>query len=164
MRMNSSILIAAALLVAGPALAQTAAKPAAKPAPATTPPAASAPAGQPSKDQLEDAAFDMRVFVSAMASDKVEGPIKDALFECIYNNNFGKISDGIGKVAAQNPDKVAKRNPEQILGVMASLCGYRPKPAEAGAAPAAPAPAKPATAAPAKPAPAKPGTQQQQGR
>jgi hypothetical protein len=109
------------------------------------------PGTQPTKEQIEDAAFEMRVLIGAMNSDKVDAPIKDALFECLYQNNFAKISDAISKVIAQNPDKVAKRNPDQILGVMAGVCGYRPKAPAAGATPAPAAPTKPAPAAPAKP-------------
>lgn len=145
MRAHSPLLLAAVmafLVQNAPASAQgTAAKPA-------TP---AAPAAQPTKEQLEDAAYEMRVLISAMNSDKVEAPIKDALFECLYQNNFAKISDAISKVIAQNPDKVAKRNPDQILGVMAGVCGYRPKAPAAGATPAPAVPAKPAPAAPAKP-------------
>jgi hypothetical protein len=125
---------------------------AALPAPVLAQAAGAAPKpGQPNKEQIEDAAFEMRVFVSAMSSDKVEAPVKDALMGCLYQNNFQKISEAIGKVVAQNPDKIAKRNPEQILTVLAGVCGYRP---------AAPAPAAGAApAAPAKPAPAKPAPQ-----
>jgi hypothetical protein len=142
---RSPLLLAAVtafFLQNAPASAQgTAAKPAAP----------AAPTAQPTKDQLDDAAFEMRVLVSAMNSDKVEAPVKDALFECLYQNNFAKISEAISKVIAQNPNKVAKRNPDQILGVMAGVCGYRPKAPAAGATPAPAAPAKPAPAAPAKP-------------
>jgi hypothetical protein len=130
---------------------------AALPAPVLAQAAGAAPKpGQLSKEQIDDAAFEMRVFVSAMNSDKVEAPVKDALMGCLYQNSFQKISEAIGKVVAQNPDKIAKRNAEQILTVLAGVCGYRPAAPAAGAAPAAPA--KPA---PAKPAPqsAKPSPQ-----
>lgn len=141
MRMRAPLIAALMLgMAAGPALAQGAGAPAAPAAP-------KGPA--PSKEQIEDAAYELRVLISAMGSDKVEAPVKDALFECLYQNNFAKISEAVGKVVAQNPDKIAKRNPDQILGVMAGVCGYRPKPAAAGATPApAPTPAKPASPAP----------------
>jgi hypothetical protein len=145
MRTRSPLLLAAAtafLIQNAPASAQASA---AKPA------APAAPGAQPTKEQVEDAAFEMRVLIGAMSSDKVEAPIKDALFECLYQNNFAKISDAISKVIAQNPDKVGKRNPDQILGVMAGVCGYRPKTPAAGATPAPATPAKPAPAIPAKP-------------
>jgi len=148
MRACSPLLLAAATIFAAshaPVSAQTTA-----PKPAT-------PATQPTKEQIEDAAFQMRVLVGAMNSDKVEAPVKDALFECLYQNSFSKISDGIAKVIAQNPDKIAKRDPAQVLGVMAGICGYRPKPADAAATPAPAAPGKPAPA----PAPAKPGAKPQ---
>ena len=141
MRARSLLIATAALALAGtqaPATAQGAA----------APPASAAKTPVPTKEQLEDAAFEMRVLISAMGSDKVEAPVKDALFQCLYQNNFGKISDAVAKVIAQNPNKIAKRDPDQILGVLAGICGYRPK--EAAATPAPGTPAKPA--APAKPA------------
>ncbi|MBO9582337.1 MAG: hypothetical protein J7498_15725 [Sphingobium sp.] len=141
MRAGSPLLLAAATLLAAsnaPVSAQT------------TAPKPAAPATQPTKEQIDDAAFQMRVLVGAMNSDKVEAPVKDALFECLYQNSFSKISEGIAKVIAQNPDKIAKRDPTQVLTVMAGICGYRPKPADAAAAPAKPAPA-----------PAKPGAKPQ---
>ncbi len=86
----------------------------------------------------------MRVLISAMGSEKVEAPVKDALFQCLYQNDFAKISDAVAKVIAQNPNKIAKRDPDQILGVLAGICGYRPKAAAGAAAPAPAAPARPA--------------------
>ncbi|MBO9671049.1 MAG: hypothetical protein J7485_11065 [Sphingobium sp.] len=146
MRACSPLLLAIATLVAAshaPVSAQTTA-----PKPAT-------PATQPTKEQIDDAAFQMRVLVGAMNSDKVEAPVKDALFQCLYQNSFSKISEGIAKVIAANPGKINKREPEQVLGVMAGICGYRPKPTDAAATPAPAAPAKPA------PTPAKPGAKPQ---
>ena len=155
MRAHGSLLAAAALALAAssaPLAAQGAATGTTAPKPA-----------QPTKEQLEDAAYEVHVLISAMQSDKVEAPVKDALFECLYQNSFAKISDAIGKIIAQNPDKVAKRNPDQILGIMAGVCGYRPKDAAAAAPAPGAAPAKPTTTTPAKPAagPAKPGTKPQ---
>ncbi len=144
MRTPSPLLLAASLALAGMHGTLAAQTPAAGAAAKPTP---------PTKEQIEDASFELRVLISAMGSDKIEAPVKDALFECLYQNNFAKISDGIAKVIAQNPEKIAKRNPDQVLGVMAGICGYRPKPAAAGATPAPTTPAKPATP------PAKPGAQ-----
>lgn len=148
MSFRSPLLIAAAIIaLPGAAIAQGTAP--ARPAPAApAAPAASAPK-EVTQAQIEDAAFDMRVLVSAMQSDKVEGPAKDALFQCIYQNSFGNIStaisDAIGKVTLENGAKIDRRNPDQVLGVMVRVCGFQPQAA---------APAKPATpAAPARPAP-----------
>lgn len=134
------VLALAALCGAAPVLAQA-------PAPDANVPA-------PSKEQLEQAAFELRVMVSALQSDKVDAPIKDALFRCIYTNNFAKISDAMGKVIADNAGKVDKRNPDQLLFIMSRVCGFNPQQGAAtppaGAAPSAPAqPAAPAGSAPA---------------
>ena len=161
-------LIAAAVMalagMSGVALAQAKPKPAAPaaraPGAVPAPPTNLPPSLQPTKEQIEDAAYQMRVLVAGMNSDKVDAPIKDALFECLYQNSFAKISDGIGKVIAGNPGKINKRDPEQVLGVMAGICGYRPKP-EAAAATPAPATPAPATPARPEPAPAKPGDKPQ---
>ena len=163
MTLRRPLIAAAALALAGAsgiALAQAKPK-AAAPAARAPAPSASVSPTQPTKEQIEDAAYQMRVLVAGMNSDKVDAPIKDALFECLYQNSFSKISDGIAKVIAGNPGKINKRDPEQVLGVMAGICGYRPKP-EAAAAPA-PATPSPAPAIPARPepAPAKPGDKPQ---
>ncbi len=134
MRAVSLPLLAASLTLAAPALAQA--------------PAAPAPAAQPTKEQIEDAAYEMRVFMSALQSDKIEAPAKDALFQCIYSNSFAKLSEAIGQVAAQNVGKFEKRNADHVLSVMLRVCGFTPQPA-AGAATPAPAPATPATPPPA---------------
>jgi len=147
MRACSPLLLAAATLFVAASSAPVSAQ--------TTAPKPATPSTQPTKEQIEDAAFQMRVLIGAMNSDKVESPVKDALFQCLYQNSFSKISEGIAQVIAQNPDKIAKRDPAQVLGVMAGICGYRPKPADAAAAPAPATPAKPA------PAPAKPGAKPQ---
>jgi hypothetical protein len=102
---------------------------AAAPMPAAAQAAKAPPA--PSKVQLEKAALRLRVLMSALQSDKVEQPVKNALFSCIYSNSMAKISDGMDKAIAANKQvKVDTANPTQLLGVMAAVCGYRPaKPA-----------------------------------
>ncbi len=140
MRARGPLIAVLSLAFAAPLLAQGAAAP--KPALPN--------AAQPTKEQIEDAAYEMRVMVSALQSEQVEAPVKDALFQCLYNNNFKQVSEAMAKVIAQNPGKVEKRNPDHMLGVMAGVCGYRPKAAGA-AAPAGPVPATPAPATPARP-------------
>ena len=148
MRARSTLSAAAALLLAAaPGLAQAPAAP-------TVP---KPPAAQLTKAQIEDVAYEMRVLVSALQSDKVDEPSKEALSQCIYNNAFSKISEAMNKVVADNAGKIDKRNADQMLFVMVRVCGYDPqKAAAAKAAPGAAAPARPATATPAKPVPAKP--------
>ena len=88
----------------------------------------------PSKAQMETVSLRFRVLVSALQSDKVEQPVKNVLFSCIYSNSMAKISEGMDKAIAANKQvKVDTSNPTQLLGIMAGVCGYRPaKPTGAG--------------------------------
>ncbi|MEC3911354.1 hypothetical protein U5A82_13040 [Sphingobium sp. CR2-8] len=91
----------------------------------------------PSKAQLDSAAHVLRVVTTALQSDQVEQPVKNALFECLYSNSVAKISEATDKVIAANAGKVDRKDASQMLAVIAGVCGYRP------AAPAAkPAPKK----------------------
>jgi hypothetical protein len=91
-----------------------------------------AKAPQPDRATLERAAFNFKLLVSAMQSDKIPAPVKDALFGCIYNNSLGKVSQAMDKVIAENKGKIVRTNPDQMIAVMAGVCGFRPQ------APAAP--------------------------
>jgi len=80
----------------------------------------------PSKAQLANAAFVLRVMSSALQSDEVEQPVKNKLFECLYSNSLSQISAATDKVIAGNPGKVNRKDPSQMLAVIAGTCGYRP--------------------------------------
>lgn len=92
----------------------------------TQAPAAPQAATPPSAAQAKQAFFYFRVLISAIQSDKVEVPVKDALMGCIYTNSLGKISDAMDKVFAANPGKLDKTKPNDALQVMAGICGFRP--------------------------------------
>jgi hypothetical protein len=118
---------AALALVASPLLAQTA-KPA---APRTL-----------TEEQKAHGIETFRLIASGMQSQNVPDDVKSVLMGCIYENPIGKISDAVDQIVAANPDKVDRTKPEQMLGVIASVCGYEPKDV-------APAPATGKTPAPA---------------
>lgn len=88
---------------------------------AGTAPAAANEAG------IEEAAFYFNVMMSALHSEKIPEPIKDALFSCIYSNSMGQISGIVTK--AMTEKKLDRTNPDQVLAVMAGICGYDAKPA-----------------------------------
>jgi hypothetical protein len=134
------IIALGAALASSPALAAT--KAAAKP---TAKPATTAASGQPPAE-VQDAMLYLKVLISALQSDKVEQPVKGALVGCLYNNSLGKITDSMDKLIAENPGKVSREDPNQVLSALAAVCGYHPAGAAAGA-PGAPAPA-PTKAAP----------------
>ena len=91
----------------------------------------------PTKAQLDSAAYVLRIVTSALQSNEVEAPVKSALFDCLYSNSVSKVSEATDKVIAANAGKVDRKDPSQMLAVIAGVCGYRP------AAPAAkPAPKK----------------------
>lgn len=68
----------------------------------------------------------LQVISSALESKDVEQPVKTALFECLYSNSLSQISAATDKVIAGNPGKVNRKDPSQMLAVIAGTCGYRP--------------------------------------
>jgi hypothetical protein len=100
-------------------------------------PLASQVAKAPPADRasVERAAFNFKLLTSAMQSDKIPGPVKDRLFGCIYNNSLGKISEAMDKVIAENKGKIVRTNPDQMIAVMAGVCGFRPQAPAPAAAP-----------------------------
>ena len=114
--------LTAATLAAGLALGYGGSAAAAAPAPAP----AATPAPQADQAQVEGAMLYLRVLISALQSDKVEQPVKGALVGCLYNNSLSTISGSMDKVIAQNPDKIHRDNPSELLSAMAQICGYTP--------------------------------------
>lgn len=98
---------------------------------ALLPAALAAQGTAPSKAQLDSAAQVLRIVMTALQSNEVEQPVKNALFDCLYGNPVGKVSEATERVIAANPGKVDRKDPSQMLAVIAGVCGYRP-PAPAG--------------------------------
>jgi hypothetical protein len=106
-----------------------------------------APSARLTDEQKEHGIETFRLIASAMQSQNVPNDVKSALMGCVYENPVGKISDTVDNAIAANPGKIDRSKPEQMLGVIAQICGYEP-PAQ-GAAPApgnAPTAAKPPAA------------------
>jgi hypothetical protein len=136
---------AAAALVAGLAAPAQAAAPKKAPAKAAAAPAktgSAAPAGAHAPSpEVERAMLYLKVLISGLQSDKVDPPAKGALVGCIYNNSLEKISESMDKVIAENPGKIHRENPSEMLSAMVAICGYKPTAAApAGAATQQPAP------------------------
>ncbi|MES2174745.1 MAG: hypothetical protein V4523_12460 [Pseudomonadota bacterium] len=85
----------------------------------------------PTKAQLDSAAYVLRVVTSALQSNEVEAPVKSALFDCLYSNSVSKVSEATDKVIVANAGKVDRKDPSQMLAVIAGVCGYRPAAAAA---------------------------------
>ena len=117
--MKKFAIAAAALLVSGPAIAQT---------------TASAPIG--ATDQ-QHAVQNFAVLASAMQSDKVPEDVKAALMGCIYSNKLETISQAIDKLIAANPGKVDRAKPDDLLSAMVAVCGYKPSATSPSAKPPA---------------------------
>ena len=94
------------------------------------------PAAPLTEDQKNHGVETFRLLASAMQSQNVPDDVKSALMGCMYENAIGKISQTVDSVIAANPGKIDRTKPDQMLGVIAQICGYEPK---AGAA-TAPAP------------------------
>ncbi len=108
------------------------------------PAAFAAPAANPAptKAQVETAAFHLKVLLSALQSKEVEEPVKNALFVCLYENPFGKMSDATTKVIEGN--KLDSKDPNKVLTAMAGVCGLHPG-SKPGATPSpTPKPGQPA--------------------
>lgn len=100
--------------------------------PAKAPARAPIPAAQ---TQPQRATLYFSVLVGALQSPKLEQPVKAALMGCIYSNSLGKITESMDKVIAENPGKIHRDNPGELLGVMVRICGYTPPAAKSGKAP-----------------------------
>jgi hypothetical protein len=98
-------------------------------------------AARPLTEEQQDHAIEtFRLLASALQSDKVSNEIKSVLMGCIYSNPLGNISEAVDKVIAANSGKIDRSKPDEVLGIMAGVCGYRPQGAgEAPAQKAAPA-------------------------
>lgn len=133
MRFIQSVLASAAAIAlsAAPAVAASG-KASAKTS--TKPTAASVKTGEaPPKAQAENAMLYLKVLISGLQSDKIEEPVKAALVGCLYDNSLSKITESMDKVIAENPGKVHRDNPSELLSVMAQICGYHPQGAPAKA-------------------------------
>jgi len=95
-------------------------------APAATPVTAAVPA--PDED-VRRAMLYLDVLVSGLQSPKVDEAMKGTLIGCLYANSLGTIAKSMDKVIADNPGKIDTAKPDQMLGVMARICGYKPAPA-----------------------------------
>ncbi len=112
-RARFALAFAAVAFALTPVAAQ--AQAAKKPAPA---------ARQPTKAELERAAANLRVYVSALQSDKIPEAMKTVLFVCIYSNSFKEISEGTDKALASK--KASNTDPNMVVSAMAAVCGFRP--------------------------------------
>jgi hypothetical protein len=110
-RFALALAIGALALAPATAQAQAAKKPA-------------APVATPNKAQLERAAANLRVYVSALQSDKIPEAVKTVLFLCVYSNPFKEISEGTDKALAAK--KASNTDPNMVVGAMAAVCGFKP--------------------------------------
>ena len=97
------------------------------------------------QEQKDHGVETFRVLASAMQSPNVPEKVKSVLMGCMYENSVGKISEAVDGVIKDNPGKIDRTKPEQVVGVIARICGYEPDPA-AATAPAAPGAKTPAPA------------------
>ncbi|MCJ2181681.1 hypothetical protein MTR62_03005 [Novosphingobium sp. 1949] len=127
-------LASAVTLALAPVVASAAAS-AAVPAPVAAPAVAGTPAKNP---DTKNVMLYLDVFYAALHSDKVDHTVKQRLVGCLYDNSLHKITTAMDNTIAQNAGKVHLDKPNEVLDVMALICGYKPK----AAAAAAKAPAK----------------------
>jgi len=99
------------------------------------------------QEQKDHGVETFRLIASAMQSENVPNDVKSVLMGCMYENPIGKISETVDSALAANPGKIDRTKPEQMLSVIAQVCGYEP-PATGTAAPgkAPAAPGKPPAA------------------
>jgi hypothetical protein len=88
--------------------------------------AAPAAAAAPSAEEVKQGQYALKILMSALQAPNVPGPIKNALFACIYTNSISKISKAMYQGAAAN--KIDIKVPDKALVVLAGVCGYKPTP------------------------------------
>ncbi|QDK32892.1 MULTISPECIES: hypothetical protein [Sphingomonadaceae] len=123
--------LAGASLAFGASPVLAAARPVAKAtAPAARPAAPAAGAHTAPPPEVEHAMFYLKVLISGLQSDQVEQPVKGVLVGCLYNNSLSRISTAMDKVIAENPAKVHRDKPNEVLTAMVAICNH---PAQGGA-------------------------------
>ncbi|MCT2400042.1 hypothetical protein [Novosphingobium mangrovi (ex Huang et al. 2023)] len=95
-------------------------------------PAKAQPRAATGQSQVKNAELYLKVLISGLQSKNVEGPVKGALVGCLYNNSLGRITESMDKVIAENPGKIHRDNPGELLSVMVRICGYKPDAAAKG--------------------------------
>ncbi|MEW9855460.1 hypothetical protein [Novosphingobium sp. M1R2S20] len=111
------ILCAGASLLAVPAFA-------AAPKAGTAAPAEVQKAGS---EEVQNAMLYLKVLISALQAEELNQGVKGALVGCLYNNTLGTITQSMDKLIAENPDKISRDNPNQLLQGLAAVCGYQPE-------------------------------------
>ena len=132
MRRAALFALVAASLALGASPVLAAAKPAAKAAAPAAKPAAPAAGGHAAPPaEVEHAMFYLKVLISGLQSEQVEQPVKGVLVGCLYNNSLSRISTAMDKVIAENPEKVHRDKPNEVLTAMVAICNH---PAQGGQA------------------------------
>ena len=137
------LILAASAIFAGPAVAAQPKAPAAKATAAGAPATRAAPAnaGEQTPTEVQHALLYLRVLISGLQSDNVEEPVKGALVGCLYNNSLGTITSSVDTLITDNPGKVSRDQPTQVLSAILAVCGYQAETSDAAPSgrPAAPA-------------------------
>jgi hypothetical protein len=104
------------------------------------------------QEQKDHGVETFQLLASAMQSPNVPEKIKSVLMGCMYENSVGQISEAVDGVIKDNPGKIDRTKPEQVVGVIARICGYTPDETAPSAAPGkktgTPPPAAPKSGAP----------------
>ena len=95
-------------------------------------------AKEPSVAEQQHTLEYLKVLISALQSDKVEEPVKGALVGCLYGNSLRTIGLAMDEAISKAPASFSRTDPNNLLGLMAHVCGYKPEP---GAVAGSPAPA-----------------------
>jgi hypothetical protein len=97
-------------------------------------PEAAAPAEDEATTQ-QHAVQNIQLFFAALNSEEVSQEVKNALVGCIYQNSMRQITVAMDKAIEANSATIDRNDSSQMVGLMASICGYQPQNAGAGAQP-----------------------------
>ena len=92
-------------------------------APAAAQEATPAQPAQPTKAEVEAATATFSLIASALNSEQVPGPVKSALFGCMYQAPLGEISKAL--TAATEQADIAADDHNKRLVALAAICGAR---------------------------------------
>jgi cyclophilin family peptidyl-prolyl cis-trans isomerase len=89
--------------------------------------------GLPQQFYYEGDALDLRNTVLNRGDEKVENPVKSALFEGLFVRRDGQALERTGKTTTEEPSRPEKLAPESFYGAVVNLVDLFPQLAERGA-------------------------------
>jgi len=67
---------------------------------------------------------------SAIGAEQLDDRVKNVLASCMVENSMRTITQAMDEVMAENPERFDRANNNEMLSLMAGVCGLQPEAAE----------------------------------